>query len=524
MVERCDVFISYARGNRATAERVAAALEREGIRVWWDRDLPAGSEFSSVIETRLEEAKVVVALWSHESVRSAFVRDESARALRAGKLLPLRIDDVELPLGFGQIHTLDLIDWSGETRDTAFAAVLGEVRRMQGRSVAPAPTRALPRRWKPQRFATAIVLALGLALLGWGASTQWERRQADEHFRAGIAYQHAKEPELESARNEFLTALEHRSGHARARFYLARIYVLQDEPTAALEAYRLALASDESPLDSAQRNEATRQVAALSIDPTEVAPVARAVSPSVARAEEPPRTPPHSEPPDAMRKALAEQVDEMFGENRERRITATTSLVVDPEAISDAVPLAVAKALDVLRAGAAAPGDASGIVNTLVLLQTALPGTLQSHRAQIVELLAATRSSGETTRAHAARVRELLELAATRRAVTFIQIANEAQRPIATALAARFERFGYDSPGIELVGNRAPSRIELRVQGKSDRGFARWLERVVGEIADRAPAVVTLRNASPKVDTYEIWLDRALCAPGGRMLPACSAA
>jgi tetratricopeptide (TPR) repeat protein len=551
-----DVFISYARENRDTAAQLAEALAAQGLRVWWDRDLHAGSEFSEVIEQMLTGAKVVIALWSVDSTRSAFVRDESARALRAGKLLPVRIEDVELPLGFGQIHTLDLLDWDGDTDDEAFRALLAEVRRVPGRPTESLPARRFGFPWKLRRYTTAGVLACGLALLGWGGKVLWDKNEADDHFRIGLEHQHAKEPELENARNEFLSALERRPGHARARFYLARVYVLQEQPAAALESYQLALDGSEAPLDSAQRSEAKKQIVALALDPDEAAPVARSAStttvrraaPKSARAigerapvatagapgvvtrslggDTPPSTsrrPPRIDPPPATQSRLTTLVDGMFDDNKDKRISATTNLVVDPEALSDAVPLAVARALTAVRSPPLKPSESSGVVNTLLLLKSATPGTLEMNRAPIEALLAATSTLGETTRAQAGKVGELLKAAATQRPVAFIQFANEAQRPIAEAMAARFASFGYDTPGLELVAGRAPASTELRVHGKSDRSFARWLTRAIAEIGQAPPAVQTLRNVQPKTDAYEIWLERDLCAPGGRQLPACTA-
>ena len=77
-----DVFVSYARANRALAEQLADGLAVGGLRVWWDRNLVAGSEFASVIEAQLLGAAVVVVLWSADSVHSSFVRDESSRTRR----------------------------------------------------------------------------------------------------------------------------------------------------------------------------------------------------------------------------------------------------------------------------------------------------------------------------------------------------------------------------------------------------------------------------------------------------------
>ena len=223
---------------------------------------------------------------------------------------------------------------------------------------------------------------------------------------------------------------------------------------------------------------------------------------------------------------LAQSVEGLFDANKERRINATTSLVVDPQALSDAVPLAVKKATQVLKNGPAGldASASSGVVNTLVLLQSALPGTLVSNRQAIEELLGAAEPLGDYTARQAGKVRELLGQAALRKPVAYIQIANEAQRPIAESLAARLRSFGYEAPGIELVASRAPDVTQVRVQGKCDRSYARWVRKIVGEAIDAQPASVGLHNARPRTDTYEIWLGRALCAPGGRRVAGCAGA
>jgi TIR domain len=543
---RTDVFISYARENRETAARLAETFTAQGLLVWWDRDLQAGSEFAEVIETQLQSAHVVVALWSADSVRSGFVRDESSRAQRAGKLVPVRIEDVEPPLGFGQLHTLDLLDWDGDAGDAALRQLLLEVQRMKGTTTGAGGDARTSRwdrlgRFRLPRYAFVALITVAVALLGYGGKLMWDKEAADTHFRAGLRHQHANEPRLVNALNDYLSALEFRPRHARARYYLAHVYAQTGQPADALESFRLALASTESPLDRGQRAEAHKQLVALAPLPDEVAPIARALASTPPDAPAPPvrsaggtpaappgeapRRPPRIAPPETAQAQLAALVDGMFDDQKERRITATTSLVVDPDALSDAVPIALAKALAVMRArggaGVLTSSGSSGVVNTLALLQSALPGTLDSHRRAIEELLAGTQSLGEHTRQLAAEVAERLKLASARRPVSYIQIANEAQRPIADAMAARFRSFGYDAPAIEMVGQRAPNRTEVRVQGKSDRGYARWIAKVVTEVGGSAPAVSTLRNASPKADTYEIWLDRELCAPGGRLLAGC---
>ena len=103
-----DVFLSYARDDLGCAKAVAAALEKAGLSVWWDRNLGGGSEYSLEIERALKSAAAVVVLWSSSSVNSAWVRDEAAKGRDMGRLIPVTIDGTEPPLGFGQLHTIDL--------------------------------------------------------------------------------------------------------------------------------------------------------------------------------------------------------------------------------------------------------------------------------------------------------------------------------------------------------------------------------------------------------------------------------
>ena len=103
-----SIFLSYTREDVGVAEAAAAALERAGLSVWWDRRLSGGSEYSREIEKALRESDAVVVLWSKSSVDSPWVRDEAAKGRDAGKLIPATIDGTEPPLGFGQFHTIDL--------------------------------------------------------------------------------------------------------------------------------------------------------------------------------------------------------------------------------------------------------------------------------------------------------------------------------------------------------------------------------------------------------------------------------
>ncbi len=77
-------------------------------------------------------------------------------------------------------------------------------------------------------------------------------------------------------------------------------------------------------------------------------------------------------------------------------------------------------------------------------------------------------------------------------------------------------------PAVEVVGPKAPARTELRVQGRSDQGLARWMAKVVGEVTGAPAALKTLRSAKPKEDTFELWLDAKLCVAAEQRPAACT--
>src|SRR3954471_13691840 len=96
-----DIFISYASADRPTARRLAKALEACGWSVWWDhRNLHGGQPFDDVIEEAVSTARMVVVVWSQNSIKSAWVRAEAALALDEKKLVPFRIDMASLPFRF----------------------------------------------------------------------------------------------------------------------------------------------------------------------------------------------------------------------------------------------------------------------------------------------------------------------------------------------------------------------------------------------------------------------------------------
>jgi hypothetical protein len=174
-----DIFLSYKRDDEPKAGKLVAALEAEGLSVWWDRGLPGGEEWRANIERALNQAKCVIVLWTHASVDQAegrFVRDEASRAYGRHILVPVLMERVSPPLGFGEVQAIDLVNWRGSRRDPFFQDLVAAVRaKLEGRDVPPAkgPAVRLYRRLRAGAGVTAIVAAIaGFGMNALGVQNQ----------------------------------------------------------------------------------------------------------------------------------------------------------------------------------------------------------------------------------------------------------------------------------------------------------------------------------------------------------------
>ncbi|RGP40174.1 Non-specific serine/threonine protein kinase [Altererythrobacter insulae] len=158
-----DVFLSYSRADQSRIEQLVAALEEANYSVWWDRYIDGGAEFSADIERELHAAKTVIVAWSKDSAASRWVRDEAGVALEAGKLIAISFDGTAPPLGFKQIHAVDMRRAGGlDDLKRSLANKLGQ-------SAAPAASTSRP---PARRTAKAAILAIPL-IAGVGGLGYW---------------------------------------------------------------------------------------------------------------------------------------------------------------------------------------------------------------------------------------------------------------------------------------------------------------------------------------------------------------
>ena len=127
-----DIFISYARKDRTRVRSLANALSAHGWSVWWDPEIQSGKRFSQVITESLASARCVIVVWSHQSIDSDWVREEADVGRQRGILIPVLIDDVRPPLGFGGIQAAELRDWSGAATSEAFQKLISDIAAVLG--------------------------------------------------------------------------------------------------------------------------------------------------------------------------------------------------------------------------------------------------------------------------------------------------------------------------------------------------------------------------------------------------------
>ena len=124
---KTDIFISYARKDLKRVEPIVKELQKQGLSVFWDLEIPPGETWRSYIKKRLDESRCVLVAWSHISIGSKWVIAEADEADKRGILVPVLLDAVEPPFGFSDIHAADLSEWKNNTSCRAFRELVNAV-------------------------------------------------------------------------------------------------------------------------------------------------------------------------------------------------------------------------------------------------------------------------------------------------------------------------------------------------------------------------------------------------------------
>lgn len=113
-----DTFLSHAHADKAVVDRVHAWLERAGLKVWYDAThLGAGAKIASELGQAIAQCRSALVVMSRASVESGWVEDEwnlasverNRKATRDFRVIPLRLEDCELPRFLESTKWVDLV-------------------------------------------------------------------------------------------------------------------------------------------------------------------------------------------------------------------------------------------------------------------------------------------------------------------------------------------------------------------------------------------------------------------------------
>jgi hypothetical protein len=142
-----DIFISYSRAYARFTEELARDLEAEGLTTWWDTSsLLPGDVFPKEIQRAIDDAKLVIVIWTESSLASPWVLAEAHHAYGQGKLITLHDSQLNLrkvPIPFNTLHSSPVTD-----RAKLFKA-------LESRGVLPARTKTLNATEKSKKVAEA---------------------------------------------------------------------------------------------------------------------------------------------------------------------------------------------------------------------------------------------------------------------------------------------------------------------------------------------------------------------------------
>ena len=112
-------------------------FEQAGFTVWWEKELVANDTFDGTFIKQLKSSSSVVVLWSKHSVESRWVNSDASVAVERGNLLPVLLEDVELPDHSRQIQAVNLMEWQGDSSSPEVVELLRAIERRTGRSAPP---------------------------------------------------------------------------------------------------------------------------------------------------------------------------------------------------------------------------------------------------------------------------------------------------------------------------------------------------------------------------------------------------
>ena len=112
-----DVFLSYARAEADAVQPICDWLTNSELKVFYDLDeIEGGDEFPKRIEDALRTSRTVIACFSETYFTRRWCKVEVNWAWEAEILIPVLIEDFEVPIQFRTTNYINLSDWQGESQ------------------------------------------------------------------------------------------------------------------------------------------------------------------------------------------------------------------------------------------------------------------------------------------------------------------------------------------------------------------------------------------------------------------------
>lgn len=136
-----DVFISYARSERALAEPLRRKLEGLGLTTFFDlHSIDGGADFPDVVDKALREARAVLACWSPHYFTRQWCVIESRAGQDGEKLIPVvieRFESARCPVYFRYLNYFDLSGWNGIDEAEGWDRALRSLSKLLNRQIGP---------------------------------------------------------------------------------------------------------------------------------------------------------------------------------------------------------------------------------------------------------------------------------------------------------------------------------------------------------------------------------------------------
>ena len=175
-----DVCLIHYESDKHIAETIEYALKGYGISIWREEQIKLGATVFSGQKRAITSAKLVIVLWSNNSVKSHLLREQAGIARNRKALIPVLIDNVKLPPESVGTQAANLIGWDGDVDNEEFM----KLRQLIQDTEPPKPLNGIKKRLLAANWNTiasiagvivaasgVIVAALGNDILGNSGST-----------------------------------------------------------------------------------------------------------------------------------------------------------------------------------------------------------------------------------------------------------------------------------------------------------------------------------------------------------------